>query len=168
MFRQKDKQVGIKSALQSEQANAIRQLGKAYGYQVSDSQIQSILTGTPDVATGQTLTEDSLRQRLRSYVKGAMPHLSDQIDAGLTLEDIGASYKRLASQLLEKDESQIDMFSGPYLRAFGDPKNGQLSLSDWVTTVKSDPTFGWQYTKQANDQATSIGLSLARAFGKVQ
>lgn len=168
VFRQKDKQVGIKSALQSEQANAIRQLGKAYGYQVSDSQIQSILTGTPDVATGQTLTEDSLRQRLRSYVKGAMPHLTDQIDAGLTLEDIGASYKRLAGQLLEKDESQIDMFSGPYLRAFGDPKNGQLSLSDWVTTVKSDPTFGWQYTKQANDQATSIGLSLARAFGKVQ
>ena len=168
VFRQKDKQVGIKSALQSEQANAIRQLGKAYGYQVSDSQIQSILTGTPDVATGQTLTEDSLRQRLRAYVKGAMPHLTDQIDAGLTLEDIGASYKRLAGQLLEKDESQIDMFSGPYLRAFGDPKNGQLSLSDWVTTVKSDPTFGWQYTKQANDQATSIGLSLARAFGKVQ
>ncbi len=168
VFRQKDKQSGIRSALQSEQANAVRQLGKAYGYQVSDSQIQSILTGTPDVATGQTLTEDSLRQRLRAYVKGAMPHLSDQIDAGLTLEDIGASYKRLAGQLLEKDESQIDMFSGPYLRAFGDPKNGQLSLSDWVTTVKSDPTFGWQYTKQANDQATSIGLSLARAFGKVQ
>ena len=168
VFRQKDKQVGIRSALQSEQANAIRQLGKAYGYQVSDSQVQSILTGVPDVATGQTLTEDSLRQRLRAYVKGAMPHLSDQIDAGLTLEDIGASYKRLAGQLLEKDESQIDMFSGPYLRAFGDPKNGQLSLSDWVTTVKSDPTFGWQYTKQANDQATSIGLSLARAFGKVQ
>ena len=168
VFRQKDKQSGIRSALQSEQANAVRQLGKAYGYQVSDSQIQSILTGTPDVATGQTLTEDSLRQRLRAYVKGAMPHLSDQIDAGLTLEDVGASYKRLAGQLLEKDESQIDMFSGPYLRAFGDPKNGQLSLSDWVTTVKSDPTFGWQYTKQANDQATNIGLSLARAFGKVQ
>jgi hypothetical protein len=42
-----------------------------------------------------------------------------------------------------------------------------LSLSEWVTTVKSDPTFGWQYTKQANQQATDIALSLARAFGKV-
>jgi hypothetical protein len=59
------------------------------------------------------------------------------------------------------------MFSGPYLKAFGSKDGGQLSLSEWVTTVKSDPTFGWQYTKQANQQATDIALSLARAFGKV-
>lgn len=154
--------------LKSEDANALRQLGRAYNFKVTDSQIESILTGTPEAGTGQVLTEDSLRQRMRLYVKGTMPHLAQQIDSGLTLEDIGSTYRKYAAGLLERDESQIDMFSGPYLRAFGDPKNGQLSLSDWVTTVKSDPTFGWQYTKQANDQATSIGLSLARAFGKVQ
>jgi hypothetical protein len=68
---------------------------------------------------------------------------------------------------LERDENEIDMMSGPYMRAFGDPKNGQMSLSEWTRQVKSDPTFGWQYTKQANDQATDIALSLARAFGKV-
>jgi hypothetical protein len=42
-----------------------------------------------------------------------------------------------------------------------------MSLTDWVTTIKSDPSFGWQFTKQANQQATDIGLTLARAFGKV-
>lgn len=154
-------------ALQGEDANALRQLGKSYGYKVTDAQIQSVLTGTPEPATGQTLTADALRQRMRSYVKGTMPHLSGQIDAGLTLEDIGSTYRKYAAQLLERDENEIDMLNGPYLKAFGDPKNGQMSLSEWIATVKSDPTFGWQYTKQANDQATNIALSLARAFGKV-
>jgi hypothetical protein len=104
---------------------------------------------------------------LQKFARGAYPQLADQIDAGLSLEDVGANYRRYAADLLERSEDEIDMFSGPYLKAFGSKDGGQLSLSDWVTTVKSDPTFGWQYTKQANQQATDIALSLARAFGKV-
>ena len=154
-------------ALGGVDADRIKQLGKAYNFNVTDSQIQSILTGTPEVSTGQVLTEEGLRQRLQKYVKGAMPQIADQIDAGLTLEDIGGNYRRYAAQLLERSEDEIDMFSGPYLKAFGTKETGQLSLSDWVSTVKSDPTFGWQYTKTANQQATDIGLTLARAFGKV-
>jgi hypothetical protein len=154
-------------ALGGVDADRIKQLGKAYNFNVTDSQIQSILTGTPEASTGQVLTEEGLRQRLQKYVKGAMPQIADQIDAGLTLEDIGGNYRRYAAQLLERSEDEIDMFSGPYLKAFGTKESGQLSLSDWVSTVKSDPTFGWQYTKTANQQATDIGLSLAKAFGKV-
>ena len=47
-----------------------------------------------------------------------MPHLRDQFDAGLTLDQIGSSYKTYASQLLEMPEDQINMFEGPYLQAF--------------------------------------------------
>jgi hypothetical protein len=154
-------------ALSGVDADRIKQLGKAYNFNVTDSQIQSILTGTPEASTGLVLTEEGLRQRLQRYVKGAMPQIADQIDAGLTLEDIGGNYRRYAAQLLERSEDEIDMFSGPYLKAFGSKESGQLSLGDWISTVKSDPTFGWQFTKAANQQATDIGLTLARAFGKV-
>lgn len=167
LFQRKNNPRGMQDVLKGEDATALRRLGKAYGYNVTDAQIQSVLSGTPEPSTGQTLTADALRQRMRLSVKGAMPHLSEQIDAGLTLDDIGGSYRRYAAQLLERDENEIDMMNGPYMRAFGDPKNGQMSLSEWTRQVKSDPVFGWQYTKQANDQATDIALSLARAFGKV-
>lgn len=166
-FKATSNQAQTGRALSGVDADRIRQLGKAYNFNVTDSQIQSILTGTPEVSTGQVLTEEGLRQRLQKYVKGAMPQIADQIDAGLTLEDIGGNYRRYAAQLLERSEDEIDMFSGPYLKAFGTKESGQLSLSDWVSTVKTDPTFGWQYTKTANQQATDIGLTLARAFGKV-
>jgi uncharacterized protein (DUF697 family) len=167
VFKATTNQAQTGRALSGVDADRIKQLGKAYNFNVTDSQVQSILTGTPEVSTGVVLTEEGLRQRLQKYVKGAMPQIADQIDAGLTLEDIGGNYRRYAAQLLERSEDEIDMFSGPYLKAFGTKESGQLSLGDWVTTVKSDPTFGWQFTKAANQQATDIGLTLARAFGKV-
>ena len=95
-----------------------------------------------------------------------MPQLADQIDSGLTLEDIAGNYRRYAASVLEKDETQINMFDGPYLDAFGNRETGQLSLGEWVRTLKSDPRFGYQFTESANRQATDVALTIATAFGK--
>ena len=154
-------------ALEGADADRIRQLGKSWNTKVSDEQIKSILTGSPMAGSGLVLTEEGLRQQLQKKWSGAMPHLSSQFDAGLTLEDIGSTYREYAAQLLEQTPDQINMFDGPYLQAFGSSESGQLSLTDWTQRVKSDPKFGWQYTKQANQQATDVALTLARAFGKV-
>ena len=153
--------------LQGADADRIRGIGKAWNTKISDGQVQAILTGKADPATGLVLTEDGLREQLQAKWKGAMPHLKDQFDAGLTLDQIGSSYRQYAAQLLEKPEDQINMFEGPYLQAFDNGQGGQLSLSQWIQNVKTDPRFGWQYTKQANQQSTDIALTLARAFGKV-
>lgn len=154
-------------ALEAADADRIRKIGRAYNYNVTDDEIKSILTGVP-TPSGIVLTEDGLREKAQKYAKGVMPQLADQIDSGLTLDEISGNYRRYAAQLLEQSEDQIDMFSGPYLQAFGTKETGQLSLGDWVERVKSDGRFGWQYTKQANQQATDVALSIARAFGKVQ
>jgi hypothetical protein len=153
--------------LQGADADRIRSIGRSWNTKISDSQVQAILTGQADPATGIVLTEDALREQLQAKWKGAMPHLRDQFDAGLTLDQIGSSYRSYASQLLEKPEDQINMFEGPYLQAFDNGAGGQLSLSQWIEKVKTDDRFGWQYTKQANQQATDVALTLARAFGKV-
>jgi len=153
-------------ALRGEDADRINRVARAYGRKASDAEIRSILTGEP--LNGVVLTEEGLTQRLQAEAKALFPQFADQIDAGVTLETIGDRYKSYAANLLEMPEDNIDMFSGPYLKAFGDREKGPLSLFEWQQTVKSDPTFGWQYTQQANDQATSIGLSLARAFGAIQ
>lgn len=154
-------------AMESADADRIKAIGRAYNYSVSDDELKSILTGQP-TASGIVLTEEGLRQKAQKWAKGAMPQLADQIDSGVSLSDIAGNYRRYASQILETTEDQIDMFSGPYLQAFGTKDTGQLSLGDWVERLKSDPRFGWQYTKQANQQATDVALSIARAFGKVQ
>ena len=154
-------------AMEAADADRIRAIGRAYNYNVSDAELKSILTGAP-TAAGIILTEDGLREKAQKWAKGSMQQLADQIDSGLTLEEISGNYKKYAAQILEKSEDEIDMFSGPYLQAFGTKETGQMSLGDWIERLKSDSRFGWQYTKQANQQATDVALSIARAFGKVQ
>ena len=155
------------NVLQGADADAIRQSARAYGYPVSDAEVQAALTG--GMYNGVAVSSESILQKAQKLAKGDYFHLSDQIDAGLSLEDIFGNYKRYAANVLELDESQIDFNKDPKWRAaFGTRESGQMGLGDWVTKLKSDESFGWQFTKQANQQATDIGLTLARAFGKVK
>ena len=155
------------NVLQGADADAIRQSARAYGYSVSDAEVQAALTG--GMYNGVAVSSESILQKAQKAAKGAYGHLSDQIDAGLSLSDIFENYKRYAANVLELDESQIDFTKDPkWQSAFGTKESGQMGLGDWVTKLKSDESFGWQYTKQANQQATDIGLTLARAFGKVK
>ena len=90
-------------------------------------------------------------------------------DAGLSLDDIFSNYRSYAANLLEVDPNTIDYVRDPkWAEAFGTKDGGQLSISEWTAKIKSDPRYGWQFTKQANDQATQTALGIARAFGKVQ
>ena len=153
-------------ALEGGDADAIRQSARTYGYKVSDAELQAALTG--GMYNGVAVTKDSILQKAQKAAKGAYGHLADQIDAGLSLEDIFSNYRNYAADALEIDPNQIDFTKdSKWARAFGTKETGQMSLTDWISTVKSDPSFGWQFTKQANQQATDIGLTLARAFGKV-
>jgi hypothetical protein len=154
-------------ALEGSDADAIRKSARAYGYQVSDAEVEAALTG--GMYNGLAVSKDSILEKAQKAAKGKYFHLADQIDAGLSLDDIFGTYKKYAATLLEVDENEIDYLSDPkWSDAFGSKESGQLSLTDWTQKIKSDSKFGWQFTKQANDQATDIALTLARAFGKVQ
>jgi hypothetical protein len=157
----------VTNVLQGADADALRQSARAYGYAVSDAEVQAALTG--GMYNGVAVSSESILQKAQKAAKGAYSHLSDQIDAGLSLSDIFENYKRYAANVLELDESQIDFTKDPkWQSAFGTKESGQMGLGDWVTKLKSDESFGWQFTKQANQQATDVGLTLARAFGKVK
>ena len=159
--------VSPSAAMSSPDALRLKTLAKNYNYSITDDEIRNVLTG--QAAPGQNpLTEADLLNKMKLQIKGAMPYLSDQIDAGLSLEDIGATYKKYAASVLERDPNSINMFDGPYLDAFGNKTTGQMALGDWVAKLKTDERFGYQRTTQANQDATGIGLAIAKAFGKVK
>lgn len=162
------KQLPVEKARISTEANTLKQLAKSYNYAISDAELQAVLTGAPMPGGGKPISQDELLNKMKLSAKGVLPHLSDQIDAGLTLKDISENYKQYAAQILERDPNQIDMFKGPFLDAFGNKETGQMALSDWVAKLKSDPRYGYQNTKAANRDAQSLALTIAKAFGKVR
>ncbi len=151
----------------TSEANALKELARSYNYVLSDGELQAVLTGAPNPATAAPVSRDDLLNKMKLSAKGVLPHLSEQIDNGLSLKDIGENYKQYAAQILERDPSQINMFDGPFLDAFGNKETGQMALGDWVAKLKSDPRYGYQNTKAANRDAQSLALTIAKAFGKV-
>jgi hypothetical protein len=146
---------------------SLKDIGKQYFWDIADSQIELVLSGVPDAVTGVATSRDDLIRKARLYAKGKYAHLSEQIDGGLTMEDLAASYREKAAKLLELDPLTMN-FDRDYSEALGSVDRPRvLSMSEWETTLRTDPKYKYSFTKQANQDATDIGLSIARAFGKV-
>ena len=41
-----------------------------------------------------------------------------------------------------------------------------MSLSEWSDLIRTDDRYGWRYTKQANEEVSSLALALGEMFGK--
>jgi len=161
--------LAIKEVRASTPYLALKDIGKQYFFDFADSQIEQVLAGTPN-ADGVAVSRDDLIRKARLAAKATYGHLSEQIDAGLTLEDLSASYKEKAAKLLELDPNTIN-FATDFSDALNYRKDGQprvLSMSEWETELRTNDKYKYSFTKQANQDATSIGLAIARAFGKVQ
>ena len=146
---------------------SLKNIGKQYFWDIADSQIELVLSGVPDAVTGVATSRDDLIRKARLYAKGKYAHLSEQIDGGLTMEDLAASYREKAAQLLELDPLTMN-FDRDYSEALGSVDRPRvLSMSEWETELRTNGKYKYSFTKQANQDATDIGLSIARAFGKV-
>ena len=140
---------------------ALKRIGTQYLQPFADDTIEKALSG------GETA--DDLLRKARVIAAEQYPHLKNAINAGVTLEELAANYKKIASETLELDPSQIDM-NGIYNVALKTGEGGKermMSYSEWQTMLRTDPKYKYSFTKQANQDATDIGLSIARAFGKV-
>jgi hypothetical protein len=160
-----------KLALESSEADALRGIAKAYGFRSSDldAQIESVLTGKTYAPTGTVLTTESFRQKAEQTARGLFPHLKDQFDSGLTLNDIFGNYQQIAARVLELDPSEVDyMRDEKWFDAFGSQKDGLPTLSSWVTKLKTEDKYNWRFTNQANQQVSSVASTLERAFGLIK
>ncbi len=153
----------IKEISQSTPYLALKRIGTQYLETIDDNTIQQALVG------GKT-PEDLLRVA-REKAKANYPHLKDALDAGVTLEELSGNFRAVAAKTLELDPSSINMSDAKFNAALNYRKDGQsrmLSLGEWETELRTNDKYGYKFTKQANEDATNIGLAIARAFGKVQ
>ncbi len=151
----------IKEVRASSPYLALKRIGTQYLTSFEDPTVENVLTGV--------ISSDDLLRKARVLAGEKYPHLKDAINAGVTLEELAADYKKIAARTLELDPSQVDM-DGIYNVAIKSGEGGKermLSTSEWETLLRTDSKYKYSFTKQANQDATSIGLSIARAFGKV-
>ncbi len=148
-------------AVSTVQADEIRNVGRDYGVKVSDQEIQDVLTGKTTV--------DALRNNYKMIARKLYKGAEEDIDAGLTINQIFSPYKQYAAAVLEKTPDQVDFIDANgvptiYADALQGPE-GPLSLTEWLRKLKSDPKYGYQYTNQANQEVSRVVSTLEKAFG---
>jgi hypothetical protein len=155
---------GLATTTDTALADQIRAIGRSYGYTVSEDKLKAALTGT--AYNGRMVTQESLLQEAQAAAKGQYGHLADQIDSGLTLDDIFYNYKSFAAKTLGIDPSEIDYSKDArFAEAFGTKQTGQMSLNDWVYKLKSDDRYGYQFSPEAQQEVSSMVSTLEKAFG---
>jgi len=124
---------------------------------------------TKQLLTGQK-TEDEYKQYLVQQAKSMFPQLAGPLDRGEPLSVYLDSYKQRAAAVLEQDPDNIDFTEAKWMRLLtkADPKTGErrmMDLADVEQVIRTDPQYGYEYTKQAKDEAGSLAASIMKKMG---
>ena len=152
-------QVGVTAA-------SLKRVADEYLIPISDGTLEK---WTKDILGG-VATEDSFRLYVAEQAKSLFPGLASAIDRGITVRQYVSPYQELAARELEMNAEDID-FNDPkwskplFLLKDGQP--AQMSLAEWQTELRRNPTYGWQKTKAARAEASTFALSLLEDFGQI-
>ncbi len=119
-----------------------------------------------------TQTEESFRQYLTGMAKSMFPHMAAALDRGDTVEQYTSVFREHAAKTLEVDPESINWTDPKWMKTLTsvDPKTGERKAMDFAQfdrLLRTDPAYGYEYTKQAKDDAMSLGSALLRRMGAV-
>jgi hypothetical protein len=145
----------------------LKQTAADYGIQLSD---QTFNTYVNKIARGQE-TKESFKQYALNTAKSLFPSISTQLDQGLTFGQITDPYRQAAARALEINPETIDFADPKWTKAinFTTDKGEQrpMNSNEWGNYIRSDRSFGYEYTNEARSRAYQVTSGLANLFGKI-
>lgn len=146
--------------------DALKQKASDYLVPLSNNTIQKwardVVGGNVDLSAFDSYAKEQ--------AKSMFPGLSAALDSGVTVAQYVEPYKEHAASLLEIDPEQVNFMDSKWRKAVDqiDPKTGiraSMSLSDWDTELRTNSTYGYDKTQQAQAQAADLTTKLTSLFG---
>jgi hypothetical protein len=138
---------------------------RSYNYAYTDDDISNALTGATigDVPQSAEL----LISKAKNSAKVRYQQFSELFDQGFTVDDVFDPYRQLAARTLGKSVNDIRLDSADYEKVLkANPATGETWTGfDWVKELKTNDSYGWRYTPEANQQVSSMVSNLEKAFG---
>lgn len=146
-------------------SNNIKQYASQMGVSLSD---QTIKNQAALIARGLG-TEEDFRAQIAQQASSMYPAYSDAISGGATMQDIANPYIQMMSQSLGLNPATITL-QDPTIKAAlngagQDGKPTGMSLTDFQSSIRSDPR--WGQTQQAQDSTMQTGVSVLRSMGLI-
>lgn len=145
--------------------NSIRESASKYGISLSDTTFNEWVDKIAVGAESQQTFESYAQQIARNLY----PALNNGFDRGLSFAQMTDPYAQVASRILEIPGAQVDFTDPKWAAAFTmkDTKGQQMQMSfgEWADYLRTDPSFGWEYTDDAKNRAYTVVNRLAELFG---
>lgn len=152
-------------AVASSAAN-VKQMANDYGVPLSDNTTMSYARQM----TAGSMDQKALQGYLIEQAKSLFPALSTALDQGITVKQYVDPYIQLAQQNLGLNPSTVNLTDQKWMNLLNqvDPKTGQrvsMSLDQALSTMRTDPSWGYDQTSQARQSATQLAQQLGQKFG---
>lgn len=159
-------QAGVSQLSSGFIGTQLRQSAKQYGVSLSENTLND---WTSRIATGRDTTA-GFQNYVKQTAKTLYPTIGTQLDSGLTFEQVVDPYRQTAARILEVNPETVD-FADPKWSAaltFTTPKGEQrpMNFTEWGTYLRSNRSFGYEYTSEARTRAYQVAQGLANMFGR--
>ena len=105
---------------------------------------------------------DTFKNIIRQTAKLGLPEkVGALLDLGVDLETIYSPYKNVMASVLEVNPQTIGLDDKTLRSAIGPEK--EMTIYDWERALRKDPR--WQYTNNARQEVSSIGLNVLQQLG---
>jgi len=145
----------------------VRQVADNYGLKLSET---SMTEWTNKIATGASNIDGFKNYAIQS-AKTLYPSIIQQLDAGQTFKDVVEPYRQLAGRVLEMDSNAIDFTDPKWAQAISHTtdkgEQRPMTFTEFNRLLRSDRSFGYEYTTEARSRAYQVANSVANLFGKV-
>lgn len=159
---------------QNQQTYAqLKQMAQAYGQSYSDTQYMDWV--------GQIMRQNGnvdinhMNNWFKRVAISSFPGLKDQIDAGMTVQDIAQPYIQSMAQTLEVPQTEINVLDPTIRKALttfspndlsGPKQQTAMPLWQFEQQLKNDPR--WDKTKNAAQTAYETAAQVGRDFGFIK
>lgn len=149
----------------------LQELAKAYGLQWSPTTLARAAQNVALAGLGGAGGKDMnfYKQYFIQTAKSKYPGLMDQLDAGLTVQDIADPYIQTYAQVLEMNPTSVTLQTPLIQQALQGRASGQstipsvMPLYEFERQVRADPR--WGYTNNAKGSVGTILAQLGSDFG---
>lgn len=106
---------------------------------------------------------------LRDLSIQSYPGLKNQIEQGMTIEQISEPYRQVTAQRLGISQADFDLMQPKWKRALNDQRPdgsfGPIPLWEWERLVMTDQSYGYNNAPEAKEKATQLKSMLEQTFG---
>lgn len=105
---------------------------------------------------------DTFENVIRETAAAGLPDsVKSLLKLGVNLDTVYAPYKNIMASVLEVNPETINLNDKTLRSAIGPDK--EMTLYDWERSLRKDPR--WQYTNNARQEVSSIGLNVLQQLG---